>query len=48
LSSDAFNSYAEALAKIGKKEDAIAMYRKSLALNPKNEDSEKALQELLK
>lgn len=47
-SDNVYNSYGEALAKTGKKADAIAMYRRSLAINPKNEDSEKALQELLK
>ncbi|WDF57178.1 serine hydrolase domain-containing protein [Mucilaginibacter sp. KACC 22063] len=48
LSDNVFNSYAEALAGSGKKQEAILMYRRSLALNPKNEDSQKALQALLK
>ncbi|WP_129716176.1 hypothetical protein [Pedobacter sp. SYP-B3415] len=47
-SDNVYNSYGEALAGAGKKCDAIAMYRKSLVINPKNEDSKKALQALLK
>ncbi|WP_121197756.1 serine hydrolase domain-containing protein [Mucilaginibacter gracilis] len=47
-SDNVYNSYGEALAKAGRKEDAIAMYRRSLAINPKNEDSQQALQALLK
>jgi tetratricopeptide (TPR) repeat protein len=31
-----YDSYGEALANIGKKEEAIYMYEKSIALNPKN------------
>jgi len=45
-SDNLFNSYAEILAKAGKKEAAILMYKKSLLLNPKNEDSQKALIQL--
>lgn len=46
-SDNLFNSYGEMLAKSGKTEQAILMYRKSLLLNPKNEDSKKSL-DLLK
>ncbi len=45
-SDNLFNSYGEILAKAGKKEEAIMMYRKSLFLNPKNEDSKKAIEQL--
>ena len=40
-SSNLFNSYGEILAKSEKKEAAIIMYKRSLFLNPKNEDSKK-------
>jgi CubicO group peptidase (beta-lactamase class C family) len=43
-SDNLFNSYGELLAKSGKKEEAIIMYKKSLLLNPKNEDSKKSLE----
>ncbi len=43
-----FNSYGEVLAKSGKQKEAIMMYKKSLLLNPKNEDSKTALQKLQK
>lgn len=43
-----YDSYGEALAKSGKKEEAIVMYRKSIALNPANEGGKKALEELLR
>ncbi|WP_286895361.1 MULTISPECIES: tetratricopeptide repeat protein [Sphingobacterium] len=42
-----FDSYAEALMKTGKKEEAIMMYRRSLEINPANESGKKALQILL-
>jgi len=48
---DSFNvydSYGEILAKIGRKDLAISMYRKSVVLNPKNEGGKRALVELLK
>jgi CubicO group peptidase (beta-lactamase class C family) len=45
-SDNLFNSYGEALAKSGNKEAAILMYKKSLQLNPKNDDSKKVLGEL--
>jgi CubicO group peptidase (beta-lactamase class C family) len=41
-----YDSYAEVLLKAGKKDAAIAMYKKSLALNPKNEGAKKVLKEL--
>ena len=47
-SSNAFEAYAEILAKTGKKAEAISMYKKSIALNPQNEDAKMALEELLK
>ena len=43
-SDNLFNSYGELLAKSGKKEEAIIMYKKSLLINPKNEDSKKSLE----
>lgn len=48
---DSFNvydSYGEILARIGRKDLAISMYRKSVVLNPKNEGGKRALVELLK
>lgn len=41
-----YDSYAEALACAGKKEYAIKMYEKSIALNPQNEGGKKALNQL--
>jgi len=41
-----FDSYAEALAAIGKKEEAIRMYEKSIELNPGNENGKKMLRKL--
>jgi CubicO group peptidase (beta-lactamase class C family) len=43
-----YDSYAEALAANGRKSDAVLMYRKSLALNPKNEGGRRKLEELEK
>ena len=46
---DSFNvydSYAQALAENNKKTEAITMYKKAIALNPKNEASIKSLQKL--
>lgn len=43
-----YDSYGEALAKVGKKDEAIFMYRKSIKLNPDNEGGKKILEELLK
>ena len=42
-SDNVFNSYGDGLLKSGDKTGAIAMYRKSLEINPNNEDSVKAL-----
>lgn len=47
-SSNAYEAYGNILAKTGKKDAAISMYKKSIALNPKNEDAKQALEELLK
>lgn len=46
-SGNTYDSYAHALAKLGKKQPAIAMYRKSIALSPGNEEGKRALQQLL-
>ncbi|MFT3935731.1 MAG: serine hydrolase [Chitinophagaceae bacterium] len=43
-----YDSYGEALAKVGKKDEAIFMYQKSIKLNPDNEGGKRMLQELLK
>jgi CubicO group peptidase (beta-lactamase class C family) len=43
-----FDSYAEGLRAIGKKQEAIIMYQKSILLNPNNEEGKKNLEELLK
>ena len=43
-----YDSYGEALAKAGKKEEAIFMYKKSIELNSGNEGGKKALEELQK
>jgi tetratricopeptide (TPR) repeat protein len=43
-----YDSYGEALAQTGKKEEAIFMYKKSLELNPQSEGGKKALEELQK
>ncbi|MEZ0541364.1 serine hydrolase [Fibrella arboris] len=46
-SGNTYDSYAMALAHTNRKEEAIAMYRKSIALWPANEDGKKALQKLI-
>jgi CubicO group peptidase (beta-lactamase class C family) len=43
-----YDSYGEALAKVGKKDEATFMYRKSVKLNPDNKVGKKILEELLK
>jgi CubicO group peptidase (beta-lactamase class C family) len=43
---NAYDSYAEALAANGRTADAIAMYERSLALNPANEAGRRALEKL--
>jgi tetratricopeptide (TPR) repeat protein len=45
-SDNAYNSYGEALGQAGRIDEAIAMYRKSLRLNPDNTDSAEALKRL--
>jgi tetratricopeptide (TPR) repeat protein len=47
-SGNTYDSYGEALEKDGQKEEAIKMYRKSLALDATNDNSRKALEKLLK
>lgn len=45
-SANAYDSYAEALLGNGQKEEAIRMYKKSVELNPANENGKKMLQKL--
>jgi CubicO group peptidase (beta-lactamase class C family) len=42
-SDNVYNSYAEALEKAGRRDDAIALHRKAVTLNPDNQDSRAAL-----
>lgn len=44
---NAYDSYAEALMAAGQKSEAIKMYKKSIELNPANENGKKMLQKLL-
>ena len=41
-----FDSYAEALMELGRNEEAITNYKKSLLLNPENENAKKMLEKL--
>lgn len=41
-----YDSYGEALLKANRKAEAIAMYEKSIQLNPENEDGKKMLQQM--
>jgi Flp pilus assembly protein TadD len=41
-----FDSYGEALAKAGNKPEAIRMYRRSVELNPNNDNGKKAIEDL--
>ena len=41
-----YDSYGEALLKVGQKEEAIKMYKKSIELNPKNEGGKEVLEKL--
>jgi CubicO group peptidase (beta-lactamase class C family) len=41
-----YDTYGEILAALGRKELAIAMYRKSIEMNPNNESGKRALEEL--
>lgn len=43
---NAYDSYAEALMTLGKNEEAIKNYKKSVQLNPKNENGKKMLKKL--
>lgn len=43
---NAYDSYGEALLKTGKTEEAAEMYRKSIELNPHNENGKKALEKI--
>ncbi|NCI51309.1 serine hydrolase [Sediminibacterium roseum] len=43
-----YDSYGEALAKVGKRKEAISMYRKSININPENDAGKKMLESLLK
>ncbi len=45
---NAYDSYGEALLKSGQRDQAIAMYQKSLALNPANQGAKKVLDQLAK
>ncbi|GAB4040667.1 hypothetical protein GCM10028809_65550 [Spirosoma gilvum] len=45
-SGNTYDSYAIALEQAGRKEEAVAMYRKSIVLWPANEDGKKALKRL--
>jgi CubicO group peptidase (beta-lactamase class C family) len=47
LSWNAFDSYGEVLLKRGRKQDAVKMYRKSIELNPGNENGKKVLEQVL-
>ncbi|HTE29225.1 MAG TPA: serine hydrolase domain-containing protein [Chryseolinea sp.] len=42
-----YDSYGEALAYAGKKQEAVLMYKKSLELNPDNETGKRALKRIL-
>ncbi len=42
-----YDSYAEGLKGVGRRQEAILMYRKSLELNPKNKAAERALADLI-
>lgn len=45
---NSYDSYGEILVKMGRKEEAIKMYQRSIELNPKNEGGKKMLTELLR
>ena len=47
LSWNSYDSYGEILLKMGKKDEAIQMYRKSVELNPKNDGGKKVLEQIL-
>ncbi|HEX2631121.1 MAG TPA: tetratricopeptide repeat protein, partial [Chitinophagaceae bacterium] len=41
-----YDSYAEILLKMGRKEESIKMYKKSLQLNPQNENGKEMLKKI--
>ena len=43
---NAYDSYGEILLKMGRKEEAIKMYEKSLVLNPANDNGKKMLEQI--
>lgn len=43
-----YDSYGEALLKYGQKEEAIKMYKKSVQLNPDNQNGKKVLEGISK
>lgn len=45
---NAYDSYGEILLKMGRKEEAIKMYEKSLVLNPGNDNGKKMLEQIRK
>jgi tetratricopeptide (TPR) repeat protein len=45
---NAYDSYGEILLKMGRKEEAVKMYQKSMVLNPDNENGKKMLEQILK
>jgi CubicO group peptidase (beta-lactamase class C family) len=45
-SSNVYDSYAEVLMKLGRNEEAILMYKKTLQLNPNNKDAQNNLKKL--
>ena len=47
-SANAFDSYAEVLLALDKKKEALENYKKSLELNPENENAKKMIEELQK
>lgn len=46
-SCNAYDSYADGLLRLGKKEEAVMMYKKSVELNPNNEGGKQMLKKLL-
>ena len=42
-----YDSYAEILLKLGRKEESIKMYQKSMELNPQNENGKMMLEKIL-
>ena len=48
LSRNVYDSYADVLAKAGRKEAAILMYQKAVQMNPNDDDGKRALVELSK